>query len=69
MYEKCFQQSAFVVEVRAAEECGGDVRSRFFFFFFFFFFTVGLCGGEIVHLNINFVQFFQFIQRSLNFTP
>ena len=45
-------ESAFVMAMPAAEKYSGDVRSGFFFFFF----TVGLCGGKIVHLNINFVQ-------------
>ena len=50
--EKC----AFVMAVRAAEKCGGNVRSSFFLSIIFIF-IVGLCGGETVHLNIDFVQF------------
>ena len=35
-------KSAFVVAMRAANQCGGDVRSGFFFFFF----TVGPVLGQ-----------------------
>ena len=41
-------KSAFVVAVRVVLKCRGDVRPSFFFF------TVGLGGGEGVHLDVNF---------------